>query len=122
MIRRPPRSTRTDTLFPYPTLFRSPHTVVGTLQQLANVVALGLAKRPRVPVRVADGDVGRTVQVLRLHAYVFQRHRCPVVAHQVEPPRSGAGTARSEERRAGNAGSVRGDLGGRGVIQKKKKK
>src|SRR3546814_1964950 len=26
MIRRPPRSTRTDTLFPYTTLFRSPHT------------------------------------------------------------------------------------------------
>src|SRR3546814_5858895 len=25
MIRRPPRSTRTDTLFPYTTLFRSPH-------------------------------------------------------------------------------------------------
>src|SRR3546814_6681159 len=24
MIRRPPRATRTDTLFPYPTLFRSP--------------------------------------------------------------------------------------------------
>src|SRR3546814_9804965 len=24
MLRRPPRSTRTDTLFPYPTLFRSP--------------------------------------------------------------------------------------------------
>src|SRR3546814_3705825 len=27
MIRRPPRSTRTDTLFPYTTLFRSPATV-----------------------------------------------------------------------------------------------
>src|SRR3546814_8607796 len=26
MIRRPPRSTRTDTLFPYTTLFRSKHT------------------------------------------------------------------------------------------------
>src|SRR3546814_3353164 len=26
MIRRPPRSTRTDTLFPYTTLFRSPGT------------------------------------------------------------------------------------------------
>src|SRR3546814_21004393 len=26
MIRRPPRSTRTDTLFPYPTLFRSTWT------------------------------------------------------------------------------------------------
>src|SRR3546814_9788498 len=28
MIRRPPRSTRTDTLFPYTTLFRSPACVV----------------------------------------------------------------------------------------------
>src|SRR3546814_10220526 len=28
MIRRPPRSTRTDTLFPYTTLFRSGHHVV----------------------------------------------------------------------------------------------
>src|SRR3546814_10014383 len=27
MIRRPPRSTRTDTLFPYTTLFRSPQCV-----------------------------------------------------------------------------------------------
>src|SRR3546814_17389589 len=27
MIRRPPRSTRTDTLFPYTTLFRSPREV-----------------------------------------------------------------------------------------------
>src|SRR3546814_17591155 len=29
MIRRPPRSTRTDTLFPYTTLFRSLVTVLG---------------------------------------------------------------------------------------------
>src|SRR3546814_5441293 len=28
MIRRPPRSTRTDTLFPYTTLFRSPRKVL----------------------------------------------------------------------------------------------
>src|SRR3546814_12763813 len=28
MIRRPPRSTRTDTLFPYTTLFRSRHRAV----------------------------------------------------------------------------------------------
>src|SRR3546814_12480871 len=28
MIRRPPRSTRTDTLFPYTTLFRSPGRAV----------------------------------------------------------------------------------------------
>src|SRR3546814_2366514 len=29
MIRRPPRSTRTDTLFPYTTLFRSRHVQPG---------------------------------------------------------------------------------------------
>src|SRR3546814_6888971 len=29
MIRRPPRSTRTDTLFPYTTLFRSPRCAAG---------------------------------------------------------------------------------------------
>src|SRR3546814_6867104 len=34
MIRRPPRSTRTDTLFPYTTLFRSPavHALAARLQ------------------------------------------------------------------------------------------
>src|SRR3546814_4887848 len=31
MIRRPPRSTRTDTLFPYTTLFRSPAALAATL-------------------------------------------------------------------------------------------
>src|SRR3546814_11609984 len=30
MIRRPPRSTRTDTLFPYTTLFRSVHRKAGS--------------------------------------------------------------------------------------------
>src|SRR3546814_9207397 len=32
MIRRPPRSTRTDTLFPYTTLFRSAHQPRGDAQ------------------------------------------------------------------------------------------
>src|SRR3546814_13974109 len=31
MIRRPPRSTRTDTLFPYTTLFRSRRLHIGTI-------------------------------------------------------------------------------------------
>src|SRR3546814_14814942 len=31
MIRRPPRSTRTDTLFPYTTLFRSSEELIGVL-------------------------------------------------------------------------------------------
>src|SRR3546814_9094844 len=33
MIRRPPRSTRTDTLFPYTTLFRSARPRVGRRQR-----------------------------------------------------------------------------------------
>src|SRR3546814_19885756 len=46
MIRRPPRSTRTDTLFPYPTLFRSPCALLfnsldsgGTFQEIGSVSA-----------------------------------------------------------------------------------
>src|SRR3546814_8165742 len=35
MIRRPPRSTRTDTLFPYTTLFRSFSEAIGPLAQYA---------------------------------------------------------------------------------------
>src|SRR3546814_5935604 len=40
MIRRPPISTRTDTLFPYPTLFRSPVLVVPSLINRAYVLDL----------------------------------------------------------------------------------
>src|SRR3546814_20475264 len=35
MIRRPPRSTRTDTLFPYTTLFRSPKSNAAYVAQKA---------------------------------------------------------------------------------------
>src|SRR3546814_7198505 len=35
MIRRPPRSTRTDTLFPYTTLFRSPLSAGHALELVA---------------------------------------------------------------------------------------
>src|SRR3546814_9142542 len=40
MIRRPPRSTRTDTLFPYTTLFRSMVAVIGV------VIGVGLDPFP----------------------------------------------------------------------------
>src|SRR3546814_10775565 len=42
MIRRPPRSTRTDTLFPYPTLFRSHFEIYEQL--LAEAEAFGDAR------------------------------------------------------------------------------
>src|SRR3546814_8743504 len=43
MIRRPPRSTRTDTLFPYTTLFRSHHS--GTQRQANNESGCHAARR-----------------------------------------------------------------------------
>src|SRR3546814_3577123 len=45
MIRRPPRSTRTDTLFPYTTLFRSPGGRCPLLQPMS------------VPARAGDGHL-----------------------------------------------------------------
>src|SRR3546814_11732917 len=51
MRRRPPRSTRTDTLFPYTTLFRSDHPEEIPFQALAAIL---LAKNP--VVRIARGD------------------------------------------------------------------
>src|SRR3546814_16070049 len=50
MIRRPPRSTRTDTLFPYTTLFRSPSVQIATRPTAAvatPVTASSLAHGPR---------------------------------------------------------------------------
>src|SRR3546814_20032285 len=44
MIRRPPRSTRTDTLFPYTTLFRSPvRALAATAGKAVRRVAAGTA-------------------------------------------------------------------------------
>src|SRR3546814_7521498 len=46
MIRRPPRSTRTDTLFPYTTLFRSVH--VQCLSQDLTELLLGVQRCLRI--------------------------------------------------------------------------
>src|SRR3546814_6356105 len=88
MIRRPPRSTRTDTLFPYTTVFRSnpPHDTVQSAKHLAcgnphrrdtvrlePPVAPGIAHRPITsPVRLAI-DLDRqprvtTVEIERIIA------------------------------------------------------
>src|SRR3546814_9518254 len=43
MIRRPPRSTRTDTLLPYTTLFRSGFGIDGDIDEEAGLLAARLA-------------------------------------------------------------------------------
>src|SRR3546814_20859067 len=61
MIRRPPRSTRTDTLFPYTTLFRSlAHFLVGEGQDMV-IEPYGADVRDRF-------DVERSRQVDTGHA------------------------------------------------------
>src|SRR3546814_20058955 len=52
MIRLPPRSTRTDTLFPYTTLFRS------VIQDSATVVAAGILWHQRISFEHLDAVQG----------------------------------------------------------------
>src|SRR3546814_7255791 len=48
MIRRPPRSTRTDTLFPYTTLFRSRHQVARLFEAPADRMLARAARAAEV--------------------------------------------------------------------------
>src|SRR3546814_7789612 len=50
MIRRPPRSTRTDTLFPYTTLFRSWNQATQRFRRIADQIDLG---------RITHADIAR---------------------------------------------------------------
>src|SRR3546814_17572240 len=52
MIRRPPRSTRTDTLFPYTTLFRSLLVLADCRQHVDE----GRAQQPQQQEEDAEGD------------------------------------------------------------------
>src|SRR3546814_4793772 len=58
MIRRPPRSTRTDTLFPYTTLFRSAHPESRRRSGRAGRDASGNSRRPPFRRR-RSGGTGR---------------------------------------------------------------
>src|SRR3546814_10476956 len=76
MIRRPPRSTRTDTLFPYTTLFRSdPHTEAPTEmtkgeQRLAKLLEGRVAGEPQSCI--TNYPTSR-MEVIDKTAYVFGR-------------------------------------------------
>src|SRR3546814_8207596 len=59
MIRRPPRSTRTDTLFPYTTLFRSGHAAgAGHVEGLGDDRPAGPHDCLGGGVGIVDRDVG----------------------------------------------------------------
>src|SRR3546814_8027968 len=80
MRRRPPRPTRPDTLFPYPTLFLSPPHFLERLRQIRDVVIgdrTGVAGRQAgVGFRVLAEGLGRRFQErvqLRHHPFVAER-------------------------------------------------
>src|SRR3546814_9754275 len=73
MIRRPPRSTRTDTLFPYTTLFRSPIRLgnlkvepLRVLLRLGRLFGLLLLKLERLELAVCLHLLGCGLRLLQL--------------------------------------------------------
>src|SRR3546814_1761329 len=72
MIRRPPRSTRTDTLFPYTTLFRSDAVLVAHPQQAVDHAAMLVHRALRHAGRAGRvdqvGEVGRGRGGLRVRS------------------------------------------------------
>src|SRR3546814_17112274 len=106
MIRRPPRSTRTDTLFPYTTLFRSG----GSGREVSDTSRCQTVPAAEYRLqRAAGGD--------------RERHREGL---SVDPHLRSARRVRGRRRRdrksvvSGKRVSVRVDLGGRRIIKKKK--
>src|SRR3546814_15624387 len=121
MIRRPPRSTRTDTLFPYTTLFRSNPDVafvaVGTdvedgvvAVDMEDIAALGVA-HDDVALVAVGADIERRItgiQVKRVAALAvanddvalvavgadIERRVAPVEVDDVAPCQNGSGSCR----------------------------
>src|SRR3546814_19026405 len=101
MIRRPPRSTRTDTLFPYPTLFRAAIRQ-GQFNPTTARIVFDLAR----PTIISDGQFTPDGQTLTLSledadaadfAAALRRGRSafdPPSAHAARPPELGRGACR----------------------------
>src|SRR3546814_14061637 len=104
MLRRPPRSTRTDTPFPYSTLVRSPQSLLpGRAAGLPAAAAdLRLAQPRRLPHCPAGPRLHRLLPAVGAmeRRVLLARLRRPVAGH----PAAAAvlpGHLRSEERRVG---------------------
>src|SRR3546814_11073550 len=93
MIRRPPRSTRTDTLFPYTTLFRSQRR----LELILHAVAAAKGPRLAGPFSIRAGHSARVAFSTAFSAAVS----LPASPRLPGRPRAMARLSRSEERRVG---------------------
>src|SRR3546814_14283582 len=118
MIRRPPRSTRTDTLFPYTTLFRAPDD--------AKVDAKNASKEPSFPLSFGPAqkslsaavesvaDVGSRAVGASTKAVYTVPSNSPLMGPVAMTALTGRVpiAVRSEERREGNEGVGTGGSGG----------
>src|SRR3546814_16127835 len=136
MRRRPPRSTRTDTLFPYTTLFRSrrtDHVIIDGPPRIAALArsALLAAERVLIPVQPSPYDLWASAEMVALirEAQVFRpalraafvinrRVSTTIIGREArqslaQPPLPDRKSARS-----GKRGSVRVEPGGCGILKK----
>src|SRR3546814_10731143 len=105
MIRRPPRSTRTDTLFPYTTLFRSPLIRYSTVIALASgacknhcvrnapIPIIGLMAMPAAiaaPLTRSEEHTSELQSLMRISYAVFclkkKKHRHKSQSQQTQQP------------------------------------
>src|SRR3546814_4484948 len=78
MIRRPPRSTRTDTLFPYTTLFRSAGYSSNGL--VPAILFQGSAPSPAVAGKYPDNNAGRPSPRVRPNRHAQACSQAPAPA------------------------------------------
>src|SRR3546814_15264825 len=110
MIRRPPRSTRTETLFPYTTLFRS-RAAKQEDRKMAGILVihgLGMNMRGKVKQDVFgamtlpeyDASIRAAAEELGLSPEIFQSNAEGEIVDKLSEA-AGRGVARSDERRVG---------------------
>src|SRR3546814_20308648 len=104
MIRRPPRSTRTDTLFPYTTLFRSkdfaPRCCMTSIAKRKTVIALAASALFATLSGCAVGPDFKTPAGDKAERYTADA----LPEKTVATPVAGGEAQRSEERRGGKEG------------------
>src|SRR3546814_13331027 len=112
MIRRPPRSTRTDTLFPYTTLFRSTPEQVAIYDSYADafkIIHQNIeAALEAINITGPEGTLNRNAKAAARSAFESNKQRffnhlltamkCPTLIRAIEL------ALRSAERRVGHAG------------------
>src|SRR3546814_17417857 len=125
MIRRPPRSTRTDTLFPYTTLFRSYpaatafSTVVGPRAR-RGAMAPNATSTARLDVAGSPNcrasDSRATVEFKTTTGH--RRRRWKTGCRRLPPPKDAK--SHTESRKSGQEVVMTGDTRGGRVLEKKK--